>query len=68
MTRRSFALVASDTPEAKEAKARLDARYDTADVVSGLVPKDGVRTVQDGRALTTSVQTGVDPASAPAFH
>ena len=37
MTRRSFALVASDTPEAKEAKARLDARYDTADVGSAEV-------------------------------
>ncbi len=32
MTRPSFALVASDTPEATEAKARLEARYDTADV------------------------------------
>ncbi len=32
MTRRSFALVASDTPEARDAKARLDARYDTAPV------------------------------------
>jgi len=32
MTRRKFALVASDTPEAKEAKARLDARYGTCDI------------------------------------
>ncbi len=32
MSRRSFALVASDTPEAKDAKARLEARYDTAAV------------------------------------
>lgn len=32
MTRPSFALVASDTPEAAAAKARLEARYDTADV------------------------------------
>jgi len=32
MSRRSFALVASDTPEALEAKARLEARYETADV------------------------------------
>lgn len=30
MTRKSFALVASDTPEAREAKARLEARYATA--------------------------------------
>src|SRR3546814_20959695 len=30
MTRRSFALVASDTPDACEAKARLEARYPTA--------------------------------------
>src|SRR3546814_3344163 len=30
MTRPSFALVASDTPEAREAKARLEARYGTA--------------------------------------
>src|SRR3546814_19803491 len=30
MTRRSFALVASDTPDACEAKARLEARYTTA--------------------------------------
>jgi NAD+ kinase len=30
MTRRPFALVASDTPEAREAKARLEARYATA--------------------------------------
>ena len=32
MSRRSFALVASDTPEAKEAKAHLESRYETADV------------------------------------
>ncbi|MGD1876843.1 MAG: NAD kinase [Kiloniellaceae bacterium] len=32
MTRRSFALVASDTPEATEAKARLEARYGAGDV------------------------------------
>ncbi|GAB4391265.1 MAG: NAD kinase [Kiloniellaceae bacterium] len=32
MSRRSFALVASDTPEARDAKTRLEARYDTADV------------------------------------
>jgi len=30
MTSRSFALVASDTPEAREAQARLEARYETA--------------------------------------
>jgi NAD+ kinase len=32
MTRRKFALVASDTPEAAEAKARLEARYGIAEV------------------------------------
>ncbi|MGF1631611.1 MAG: NAD kinase [Kiloniellaceae bacterium] len=32
MNRRSFALVAGDTPEAQEAKARLEARYGTAGV------------------------------------
>lgn len=37
MSRRSFALVASDTPEATEAKARLEARYDTADVATAEV-------------------------------
>lgn len=37
MSRRSFALVASDTPEATEAKARLEARYDTAEVESAEV-------------------------------
>ncbi|MPZ09777.1 MAG: NAD kinase [Kiloniellaceae bacterium] len=41
MTRHSFALVASDTPEAQEAKARLEARYgiasvDEADVIVAL--------------------------------
>jgi NAD+ kinase len=32
MTRTSFALVASDAPEAREAKARLEARYTTTDL------------------------------------
>jgi NAD+ kinase len=32
MTQRKFALVASDTPEAAEAKARLEARYGVAEV------------------------------------
>jgi len=32
MNRRNFALVSSDTPEAQEAKARLEARYGTASV------------------------------------
>ncbi|MEQ8326935.1 MAG: NAD kinase [Parvibaculum sp.] len=35
--RRSFALVASDTPEAKEAKTRLDARCDTVDIAAAEV-------------------------------